>query len=150
MLITVPNITKFGAVSDLSFAQKQPFADIIQNNLSKKLYKIHRETPTRRCFFSNAIDIFFRAVILQSKCISVSRSPFVFIFSNNTASVFMAGSWYNIDPEDHINAYLSQAVAEGTVLNITFNAGFLPLSPIESNLLNQNRLYEIGIFLLTY
>ena len=62
----------------------------------------------------------------------------------------MASSWYIIDPKDHINEYLSQAVAEGTILNITFNAGFLPLSPSDSNLLNQNRLYEIGIFLVTY
>ena len=62
----------------------------------------------------------------------------------------MASSWYIIDPKDHINEYLSQAVAEGTILNITFNAGFLPLSQSDSNLLNQNRLYEIGIFLLTY
>ena len=72
-------------------------------------------------------------------------SCFIVIFSNNSASVFVATTWYAIDPEDHINEHLTQAIDEGTILNITFNAGFLPLTEAQSNSLNQNKLHEIGI-----
>ena len=70
---------------------------------------------------------------------------FIVIFSNNSASVFVATTWYAIDPDDHINEHLTQAIAEGTILNITFNAGFLPLAEAQSSSLNQNKLHEIGI-----